>query len=148
MTELVKVDKFPYSGRPNPGPDECASDETPQVLSGVPANGDLVRITDGTDVQYLRHTVIPAYSPPAKTLTKTGFLDHAETELGSVDRVIEVLEGARDSSTKSVRYAYQRYEAATLFDKTKATGFFDGLQTASILTESERNKLVTNWPTA
>ena len=147
---MQKVDKFPYSGSVEPSVDECSADEVPQVLSSAINDGDIIRITDGARQTYRRYFAVASLDQSAVPLdlTKTSFLDHAETELGSVDRVIEVLEGARDSSTKSVRYAYQRYEAATLFDKTKATGFFDGLQTASILTESERNKLVTNWPTA
>ena len=79
-------------------------------------------------------------------LSKTALLDHAESQLGSADKVIEVLEAAKGSSAAGVRYVYERYQAATTFEKTKATSFFATLQSASIITEAEKNKLVNNWP--
>lgn len=39
---------------------------TPVVIPGEPADGDLVRVTNGSSVIYQRYTVDPGNSPPSK----------------------------------------------------------------------------------
>jgi hypothetical protein len=92
----------------------------------------------------------PVTEPIIKSilLSKTAFIDHAETQLGGMDRLMEVLEEIRDHPDRSIRGVYEYYQAAVTFEKDKATVFFDALNTPpdNIITQDERDDLVENWP--
>jgi len=83
-------------------------------------------------------------------LSKTAFMDHTIEHLGSIDRFMQVFEACRDSTHPTygptLRYAYERYKAATILDKDVAAQLFSVMRLAGLITQKELDDEIDNWP--
>lgn len=148
---LERVNKFPAPVGREPGVDECAPGEEPQVIAGAPAQGDIVR--DGS--VYCRYKAPRVIQAVPRVLTKTQFMDHAVSKLGGgaigMARFTAIMDATKASAAGAVRFAFARYEAAATFEKAN-TGALTSIMAADSqtghLTADERTAILDNWPTA
>lgn len=162
MSTIQKVNKRPNRGVPPTEADECAPGEVPQVIAGNPADGDLVRITADSGAVIYQHYTAPA-APPApvpRLLSKTAFQDHVVGVLAALGdgqpttgmaRFTAIMDATRDSAAGAVRFAFARYEAADVFEKTNTatlTTIMAADSQTGHITSAERTAILTNWPTA
>lgn len=126
------------SNPPNEGP--------VQVIPGDPQPGDWVR--QGGD--YFRYYPITPATPQPKPLSKTAFMDHAITQLGSIAAFQTLMEACRDSTDQdygaTLRYAYSRYDAADVLNKTVVATLSQVMVDAGLLSASDRTAVLDNWP--
>ena len=81
-----------------------------------------------------------------RTLTKTAFMDTWVAASLSAARYGAVMKAMKDSSDGDVIYAYERYTAASTFDKTLTESLTSTLVSSSIMTSNERTALLNAWP--
>ena len=92
-------------------------------------------------------TPAPGVNTEPRTLSKTAFIDHCVTQLGDPATFMALLDTISTHADLNIKYAHERYVAAVEFEKDTATGFFDGLLTATVIDQTQRDSLVGNWPT-
>lgn len=97
--------------------------------------------------------------PEPRTLSKTAFMDHVVAQLMAVNdstmeqalaRFIQIMNAAKTSSDLAVQFAYERYVAADVFEKTNTetlTAIMVADATTGHLEANERAAITGNWPT-
>ena len=129
---LERVSNFPNEGEVT-------------VLPGDPQEGDVVR-TVGTQ-DYRRHYAdVPAMDHAVAQLMTV----NSSTQKDALGRFTAVMEAAKNSTDAAVRFAYARYEAADIFEKTNTdtlTSFMVSDTTSGHLEANERTAVLDNWPT-
>lgn len=95
--------------------------------------------------------IIPAPPPQPKLLSKTAFQDYAVSQLGGgmvgMGRFTDIMDATRDSASSAVRFAFARYEAADVFEKTNTATLTAIMVSAAVMTADERTAIIDNWPT-
>jgi hypothetical protein len=91
--------------------------------------------------------------PGFKVMSKTAFQDYAVSKLGGgvvgMARFTEIMDATRDSASGAVRFAFARYEAAEMFEKTNTemlTAVMASDSQSGHLTAQERTAIVGDWP--
>lgn len=161
MTNIVKVDVIPSTGRPVEGVHY-------NILAGTPQFGDKVRVTTLGGSVFFESCYTPPAPPAAArplTLSATGFMDvaiaglkaaNASTQAAAEARFFNILDAARtftnaDAIVQSrVRYAHERYGKATTFNKSVVTVMLELFKSAGVaaLTGGEESGILSAWPEA
>lgn len=138
---IEKVSCFPNEG-------------TPQIISGSPVDGDLVRITTGATVIYQRFTSQQAAPGPQPfTLNRDAFRKHIRTALGGNGGAKTTLQEYIDTAKanvgttaadKKMRSALSDYQDLASFTKVEATDILDDLGFSG----AHKSAILNSWPTA
>ncbi len=96
--------------------------------------------------------VMPPVEVP-RLMSKTQFQDYAISQLGGgmtgMARFTAIMDATRDSADGAVRFAFARYEAADIFEKTNTatlTAIMANDIKAGHITFAERADIIDNWP--
>lgn len=120
--------------------------EVPEnTLPGASDNGD------GTYTNPTPPTPVTTY----KILSKTAFQDYAITVLGGgltgMTRFMEIMNATKNSASGPVQFAWERYNAASSFEKDNTDLLTDVMLSDTItsghIVQSEKDDLISNWPT-
>lgn len=115
---------------------------------------ETVTITDPNHPNFGQATVVahPEAERFPAVLSKTAFQDYAVSQLGGgatgMARFVTVMDATKVSESAAVRFAFARYEAASVFEKSNTALLTTVMVNGGCMTPAERTDLIDNWPTS